>query len=146
MIEIGDDNLVARLPSATERPAQGERVRRHVRAEGNATGIRSSEKVGESRVGVVKDLITATAGFERPAVVGVAVSQIVADSVDDTLRGLAACRPVEEDGGTPSNAESERGELGANVLDVERCRHEFWLARYLTQQTTETTTFSHSLD
>ena len=40
MIQLGDDHLVARLPLARQGPAQVERQRRHVRAEGHLAGRR----------------------------------------------------------------------------------------------------------
>jgi hypothetical protein len=94
VIELGDDDLVARLPGAGQGARQVEGERGHVGAKGNLVGRRAEEvaeggaRRGEHRVGFF-------AGRVRPVRVGVVVQEVVAHGVGNRRRHLRAAGAIE---------------------------------------------------
>jgi hypothetical protein len=56
-------------------------------------------------------------GRKRPAVICVAMQQIIGDRLGNPARRLAACGPVEEDRGPPSDLSLKAGKLRANGIN-----------------------------
>ena len=59
------------------------------------------------------------AGGVGSAGVGVVAAQVVGDGVDHALRNLRSAGAVEEYGGMAVDGLGERGELGADLVEVE---------------------------
>ena len=126
VIELGDDDLVARRPAPPERAPQVERERRHVGAEGDLRGA-AAQKVGERLPRGLDQGVGLDAGRIGPVRVRVVVEQVVAHRVHHGLRHLRAARAVEVGDGSAFVAALERREAGADRLDAggrsQCCRH-----------------------
>src|SRR5262245_8055145 len=115
MIELRDDDFIARHPARGERTAQGERQRRHVGAEDDLGRIVGAYERGQRILGVADGRVAFEARYEWSAVVGVAVEQIIADRIRDRTRHLAAGGTVEEHPGPTVDVPGECGESWAAV-------------------------------
>ena len=122
MIQLGDDYLVARLPLARQGPAQVERQRRHVRAEGHLLGRRVekiSQRTARGGDGCVR-LLTRGIG---PVRVGVVMEEVVSHAVGDDGRDLGAAWSVEVRHGMAAVLPVERGKLIADDVYWRDVRH-----------------------
>ncbi len=103
MIEAGDKNFIAGLPGFGQCPAKSEGQRGHVRAEANRVRIICAQKVRRGLMGVFKHRIALITGGKFALVVCIAVCQIIANGINDTLRNLAARRAIKERHGLAIN-------------------------------------------
>ena len=117
VIETRDDDLIARLPGPGECSTQCERQRRHVRPEGDLLRLLGSDKIRNRAMRVREHRIALLRSRKRPAVIRVALQQIIGDRVGDPARRLAARRPIEEDRGPPRDLSLKAGELRANKIN-----------------------------
>ena len=72
-------------------------------------------RVREHRVALLR-------GRKRPAVIRVAVQQIIGDCLDNPARRLTTRGPIEEDRGLPGNLSLKAGELRPHKID-RKCRN-----------------------
>ena len=108
-------------PGFSSRPIarrHGERQRGHVRPEDDFVGA-AVQEVGHGAAGFGDHGVGAAAGGVGSAGVGVVAAQVVGDGVDHALRDLRSAGAVEEGGGMAVDGLGERGELGADVGEVE---------------------------
>ncbi len=95
VVELRDDDLVARSPGAAESAREVERQRRHVLAERDLGRVAIQElrdrgaRVGERGVGLGRRRIA-------PVGVGVVLEEVVRHRADDVDGNLRAARPVEK--------------------------------------------------
>ncbi len=118
VIETSDHDFVARLQFAAN--GAGNRIGQggHVRTEGDFVGA-AVQEVGHGGAGFGNHGVGVAAGRVGSAGVGVVASKIVGDGVNHALRNLRTARAVEECGGVAVDGLCERGELGADVGEVE---------------------------
>ena len=119
VVELGHHDLVARLPAAAERPAEVERERRHVGAEGDL-GRLAAEEVRERAARGLEQGVGLGARRVRPVRVGVVVEQVVAHRVGDRARDLGAAGAVEVGDRQAVVASLEGGEARADGLQAGR--------------------------
>ena len=118
VVEARDDDFVSGLEVAANRAGDGEGQRGHVGTEDDFVGA-AVQEVGHGAARLGDHGVGAAAGGVGSAGVGVVVAQIVGDGVDDALRDLRSAGAVEECGGVAVDGLGERGELGADVGEVE---------------------------
>ena len=106
-----------------DRPPDVQGQGRHVVAELDLLGARGTEEVGDRRVALVDHRVAQLARPEGAAGVGVHVAVVAADRVDHALRDLRPAGAVQEGDRAAVLLASQRRELGAQRLDVER-RHQ----------------------
>jgi hypothetical protein len=130
VVEGGHDDLVALTQRARERPAEQEVESRHALAERDLAG-RAAEETARGLVGVFDELRRATTRLVRCSDVGVVLSEVTRDRVDDPVRALRPARPVEE--GEVSvkrretrtdrgNVENSGAHMTSSPLTIQRCR------------------------
>jgi hypothetical protein len=95
VVELRDDDLLARGQLPPERAGEREVERRHVRPEDHFAVV-AAQKLSARAPCFRDELIAAAARFERPAEVCIRLTQVSGDRVDDDVRNLRAARPVEE--------------------------------------------------
>ena len=122
MVELGDDDLVARPPAAPEGTGEVEGQRRHVGAEGDLVR-RRAEEVGERLAGAGEHRVGLLARGVVPMRVGVVLVEVLGHRLDDRPRHLGAAGAVEVGRTPPGHQPLQRGELrlgfGPGVLMVE---------------------------
>ena len=118
MVEARDDDLIAWLQLAADRPADGKGQRGHVGAEDNLFRL-AGEKIRHGETSAGKHGIGTLAGGKEAVRVGVAGAQIVRDCVDDFLRDLGSTGAVKIDHGVAMNGLRQRRKLRADPADVE---------------------------
>src|SRR3954468_24332965 len=96
MVEMSEQNLVARAEFASDGATDGEGQRGHVGAEDHLIRIAAEEvrhggsSFGENGIGALAGGVCATG-------VGVRVLQVIADGVNNTLRNLGTARAIKKD-------------------------------------------------
>ena len=118
MIEVGEQNFVARTEFAADGAADGEGQRGHVGAEDHLILVAAKE-IRHGGAGFGNDSVGAAAGGVSAAGVGVRVLQIIADGVDHPLRNLSAAGAVEKDRRLAGHGLGQRRELGAHPGEIE---------------------------
>ena len=116
VIEPRHEDLVAGRERSADRAGEHEVERRHVLAEDRLVGL-ATQEVGGREPGLGEQGVAAPAATEAAAEVRVRLAQVGRDGVDHRVGALRAAGPVEERGRSP-----QRGEVGADGLDVERGR------------------------
>lgn len=117
VIEPADNDLVVRPPVRSQGPAEGERQRRHVRAEGDRLRIVRADQVRDRLPPRLQRRVCFAAGVERCPTVRVVVGQIVGDGIDDRLRHLAAGRSIEVGDRVAVVCPRQGGEGGSQLVD-----------------------------
>ena len=113
VVELRDEDLVARPKGSADGARQREVERRHVRSEDRLVRLAAKER-RRRQAGLRHERVAAAARAERPAEIRVRLAQVARDRVDDRVGDLRAPGPVEERGGP-----AQRGEARANGVDVE---------------------------
>jgi hypothetical protein len=116
VVELRDDDLVARAQRAGDRVREQEVERRHVGAEGDPLRLAAGEVRGGCAA-APHHLVGGSRGREGAAEVGVRAAQVGGHRVEHLARALRAARSVEEGG-----VARERGEALPHRLDVKRRR------------------------
>ena len=119
MIERGDNDFVAGLQIAANRPGERERDGGHVLAEDDFVAV-AIEEVGHGGTSRSDRGVVAAAGFERATSVGVRVEEVILDGVHHLFRNLRASGAVEECGWVAIYLEFQRRELFSYPSAVER--------------------------
>src|SRR2546421_4818607 len=115
MIQLRDDDLVARRKRATERARDVVGERRRVRAE-NDLGGRRAEEVCYAAARALDQLVRLGARRVGPVRVGVVMIKVVAYGLDDCARNLRAAGAVEVCDGVSFVLASERGEVRPDLF------------------------------
>ena len=118
VVELGDDDLVARRTLARHGVRQREGERRHVGAEGDRAPVRGAEESGRLFAHQVQQLVGAPRRGELTVRVGVRLAIVAGDGVDHRRRHLRPRRAVEEGDRQLALAAGEGGELKAGALAV----------------------------
>ena len=116
VVEARDQDLVAGLERAADRPREGEVQRGHVRPEDDLL-VRAAEEARRARPRLVEQHLGTAARLVGPADVRVRLAQVGADGVDHRVGHLRPAGAVEED-----EFALERREPGASALEIERRR------------------------
>ena len=119
VVELRDHHLVAGADVARDRVAEQEGERRHVGAVGDLVPGAAKE-VGAGLLRALDDGVRLLRGGEGAVDVAVVVGEVVEHRVQHPLRRLRAAGSVEVRGGLTVDRPPERGELAADVGDVER--------------------------
>jgi hypothetical protein len=122
VVELGHEDLVARLQRARHRVRQQEVERRHVRPERDLVRVRAGE-VGGGGARVLDDGDRLLRGHERAAEVRVRPLQVAGHGVDHRPRHLRAAGAVEVQRRLAGNRPCQRREVAARGGDVEGCEH-----------------------
>ena len=115
VIELRDDDLVARAPAAPESTCEMEGQRRHVGAEGHLIGT-GAEQVGERFASAGQDRVGLAAARVSPVSIGVVMQQILGDRIADGARHLGAAGAVEVGDGQASVTPLQGREVGADLV------------------------------
>ena len=122
VVDLGDDDLVARV----ERPRQGVREqevdRGRVRAEHDLL-FGAAEEVGRGQMRVDEQLVGSGGGHERAADVRVGAHEVVGDCASDGVGRLGAAGTVQVHDRNAVDLACERREAGAAPGDVESLGH-----------------------
>jgi hypothetical protein len=117
VIELGDDDLVARLERPRHRVREQEVDRGRVGAEHDLL-LGAAQEVGGSEVRVTDQLLAGHRSLERTAEIGVRVQQIVGDRPGHGIGRLRAPRPVEIDRWKAVHPAPQSGKARADHREV----------------------------
>ena len=118
MIQLRDDDLVARRERSTKRARDVVGERRRVRAEDDLRR-RCAEEVGYAAARALDQLVRLGARRVGPVRVGVVMIKVVAYGLDDCARNLRAAGAVEVCDGASFVLASERGEVRPDLFGRE---------------------------
>jgi len=117
VVELGHDQLVARLPATPQGAAEVEGQRGHVLAEDHLLR-RAAQQVGQGLAGLGQGCVGLDAGGVGPVRVGVVAQQVVAHRVHHGGGHLGPPRSVEVGHRQAVLAALEGGEMTADLVDV----------------------------
>lgn len=115
VVQAGDDDRIAWVESAHQRPAEVEGQAGHVGSEHNLMRVRRVQEVGRRHAGFLHQRIRLAAGGECAFVVGIVLHQIILHPVKHRARHLRAGWVIQVNG-----LASEGRELRAYGGQVER--------------------------
>ena len=118
MVQPRHDHFVSGLAIAPDSTTQAKSERRHIRPKRDLVSL-ASQQIGYRSVCSADHLVALTARRKGSMGVRVAVGEIVADGVDDSLGHLSASGAIQKEGVVLIHLEFERRKLSANPVEVE---------------------------
>jgi len=98
MVQVGDDDLIARVESPHQRPAEVEGQAGHVGTKYDLLRIAGVKEVSRSHAGLLHQRIRLAAGGEGTFVVGVMLHQVIIYPIEYCACHLGTGWVIQEDG------------------------------------------------
>src|SRR5207247_7173021 len=120
VIEMSEQDFIARMKFTCNRAADGVRQRGHVGTKDNFVGS-AIEEIGHGTAGFGDGGIEIGSAHVRTASIGIVAVEIAGDGINHTLRDLGAAGAIEKGGGMTVDGLGQRRELGTGPGEVELC-------------------------